>query len=106
KKLGGVALSSDIEQPTPVRWIAESEDVVVGAVERTSRGKYRAPNVHGRTVGTYRTLSEARVELAHKCGASTRQRTDQSKFLVIGGLVALIATAAIAVVGVVLMLTL
>lgn len=78
----------------------------MGAVERTSRGKYRATNVHGRTVGTYRTLSEARIELAHKFGASTRQRMDQSRFLVIGGFVALIATAAIAVVGIVLMLTL
>lgn len=106
KKVGEVAMSSDLEQPLPVRWIAEGEEGVVGAVDRTARGKYRATNINGRRVGTYRTLTEARIQLAQKHDATALQRMNQSKILVIGGLVALIATIAIAIVGVILMLAL
>lgn len=97
---------SDSDSPMPVRWIAESDDIVVGAVDRTSRGKYRATNSDGRTLGTYRTLAEAREQLARKHDSTAIQRMDQSRVLLIGGLVALVATVAIAVVGLILLLNL
>ena len=106
KKVGEVAMSSDIESPLPVRWIAESEEGIVGAVDRTPRGKYRATNNNGRKVGTYRTLTEARVQLAQKYDATRGQRLDQSRFLVIAGLVALIATMAVAIAGIISLLVL
>lgn len=98
-------MTFETESRSPVRWIAESDDEVVGAVDRTPRGKYRATNSNGRTVGTYRTLTEAREQLAKKHGSTATQRMDQSRALLIGGLIALIATAGIAVVGVVLLLS-
>lgn len=97
-------MSSGIEPTPAVRWIAESGDGVVGAVERTSRGKYRATDSDGRTVGTYRTLTEARLELAKKHDSTAAQRMNQSRVLLVGGLVGLIATSIIAIVGVVLLL--
>lgn len=99
-------MGSGIEPPPAVRWIAESEEGVVGAVDRTSRGKYRATSINGRTIGTYRTLTEARHQLAKKHDSTAAQRMDQSRILLISGLVALIATVAIAIVGIVLLLTL
>ncbi len=97
-------MASHIEPPHTVRWIAETEDGVVGAIDRTPRGKYRATNSNGRTVGTYRTLTEARTQLAQKHDSTRVQRLDQSRVLLIGGLVALVATAVIAVVGIVMLL--
>lgn len=97
---------SETELLPPVRWIAESEEGIVGAVDRTSRGMYRASNSNGRTLGTYRTLSEARKQLAKKHATTTIQRMDQSRVLLVGGLFALLATVAIAVVGLVLLLSL
>lgn len=97
-------MGSELE-PTPAnRWIAESEDGVVGAVERTSRGKYRATDSSGRKVGTFRTLTEARRQLAEKYDSTASQRMDQSRTLLITGLIVLIATTVIAIVGVVLLL--
>lgn len=98
-------MSSELEPTLAVRWIAESDDVVVGAVERTSRGMYRATNLNGRKIGTYRTLTEAREQLAKKLDATRIQRMDQSRILQIIGLVVLIATVAVAIVGVVFLLT-
>lgn len=105
RKVGEVEMVIE-ERPLPVRWIAESDDGVVGAVDRTSRGKYRATNIDGRRLGTYRTLTEAREQLAKKHDSTAIQRMDQSRVLVIGGLIALLATVAIAVVGVILLLAL
>ncbi len=97
-------MTSDTESPLPVRWIAESDDVEVGAVERTSRGMYRATNLNGRKVGTYRTLTEAREQLAKKLDSTRIQRMDQSRILQVTGLVVLVATAALAIVGVIFLL--
>ena len=99
-------MTSNDEAPTPVRWIAEDGNGVVGAVDRTSRGKYRATNSTGRAVGTYRTLTEARAQLAKKHDSTASQRMDQSRGLLIGGLIALLATLAVAIIGVVLLLSL
>lgn len=97
-------MATATQPPRIVRWIAESEDSVVGAVDRTARGKYRATNNNGRTVGTYRTLTEARVQLAHKHDSTAAQRMNQSRVLLVSGFVALLATAVVAVVGVILLL--
>ncbi len=99
-------MTSNEETPTPVRWIAENAGGVVGAVDRTSRGMYRVTNSSGRTVGTFRTLTEARAQLAKKHDSTAIQRMDQSRGLLIGGLIALLATLAVAIVGVVLLLSL
>lgn len=88
----------------PVRWIAESEEGVVGAVDRTSRGMYRATNLNGRKVGTYRTLTKAREQLAKRLDSTRIQRMDQSRILQIIGLVFLIATSAVTIVGVIFLL--
>ena len=89
-------MATATQPPRIVRWIAESDDSVVGAVDRT--------NNSGRTVGTYRTLTEARIQLAQKHDSTAAQRMDQSRVLLISGLVALLATALVAVVGVILLL--
>lgn len=99
-------MSSHEEVPLPVRWIAEDGNGVVGAVDRTSRGNYRVTNDKGRHIGTYRTINEARLQLAKKHDATALQRMDQSRGLLIGGLVALLSTALVAIVGVVLLLVL
>lgn len=93
-----------LEPASPIRWIAEFEGGVAGAIDRTSRGQYRARDHRGRTVGTYRTLTEARDQLAKKHDSTVSQRMDQSSVLLIGGLIALLATVVVAVVGVVLLL--
>lgn len=98
-------MTFETEPRSPVRWIAESDDGVVGAVDRTSRGKYRATNSNGRAVGTYRTLTEAREQLAKKHDSTATQRMDQSHALLVGGLIALLATFGVAVVGVFLLLS-
>lgn len=95
---------SDVERASPVRWIAEFEGGIAGAIDRTSRGKYRATDNRGRTVGTYRTLTEARDHLAKKHDSTAIQRMDQSPILLIGGLIALVGTAVVAVIGIVLLL--
>ncbi|MEO7349911.1 MAG: hypothetical protein ABIW32_08665 [Terrimesophilobacter sp.] len=97
-------MESNGEQTVAARWIAESDDVVVGTVDRTSRGMYRATNINGRKIGTYRTLSEAREQLAQKLDSTRIQRMNQSRVLQIIGLAFLVATAAVAVVGVVFLL--
>lgn len=91
------------EQPLPVRWIAENDEGVVGEVVRTSRGEYRASDVHGRKVGIYRTLTAAREGLAKTHDSTVIQRMDQSRVLLVGGLFALVATVAVAVVGIILL---
>lgn len=101
-----MAMTPQGKAGVPVRWIAENTEGVVGAVDRTSRGKYRATNNSGHTVGTYRTLTEAREQLSKKHDSTAIQRLDQSRGLLIGGLVALLATVAVAIVGVVLLLAL
>lgn len=88
------------ELPPPVRWIAEGDDGEVGAVTRTSRGMYRATNVNGRKIGTFRTLSEARDQFAHTLDSTAIQRMDQSRVLQVVGLVVLVATVAVGIVGV------
>lgn len=90
---------------TPVRWIAEFDGRVAGAIDRTPRGAYRVTNSRGRRIGTYRTLTEAREQLAKKHDSTAFQRMDQSKALVVTGLVALVATLLIAILGVILLLT-
>ncbi len=99
-------MTSHDETPLPVRWVAESSDGVVGAVERTSRGNYRAINDKGRRIGTYRTINEARTQLARKHDSTVIQRMDQSRGLLIGGLIALVSTLLVAIVGVVLLILL
>lgn len=106
RKVGEAAMAASTQPPRVVRWIAERDDTVVGAVERTSRGRYRATNSRGKTVGTYRTLAEARRQLDEKHDSTARQRMDQSRVLLLTGLVALIATGVIAVAGIVLLLVL
>lgn len=103
-KADETVMATTTQPPRIVRWIAESDDTVVGSVDRTSRGKYRATNIKGRTVGTYRTITEARTQLAHKHDSTFAERLNQSRILHIFGLVALVATALIAAVGVVFLM--
>jgi hypothetical protein len=88
----------------PTRWVAEYDGEVAGAIDRTARGRYRATDRRGRRVGTYRTLDEARDRLADKNSKSTIERMDQSRALLIGGLLAFLATATMAGIGIVSLL--
>jgi|GEM_PF-4490656 len=89
----------------PTRWVAEYDGEVAGAIDRTPRGKYRATDRNGRRAGTFRTLTEARDALAKKNSTTTLQRMNQSTALLIGGFVAFIATAVVATIGIVSLLT-
>lgn len=95
---------ADAEANTPIRWIAEIDGGAAGAIDRTPRGEYRATDSQGRKVGTYRTLAEAREQLGEKHDSTTLQRMDQSRVLQISGLVALLATVVIAILGLLLLL--
>ena len=88
----------------PTRWVAEYDGEVAGAIDRTPGGKYLATDRHGRKVGTFRTLTEARDRLAQKNGATKMQRMDQSRVLLVGGLIAFLATASAATFGIVSLL--
>lgn len=83
----------------PTRWVAEYDGEVAGGIDRTSRGRYRATNRHGRRIGTFRTLDEARERLELNNSATRIERFDQSRGLLIGGLIAFLATAAVAAFG-------
>lgn len=83
----------------PTRWVAEYDGEVAGAIDRTARGKYRATNRHGRKVGSFRTLEEARDRLEVANSATRIEQFDQSRALLIGGFIAFAATAAVAVFG-------
>ncbi len=89
----------------PTRWVAEYDGEVAGAIDRTPRGKYLATDRRGRKVGSFRTLSEARDRLDEKNSSTTMQRMDQSRLLLIGGLIAFLAAASVAAVGIVSLLT-
>lgn len=89
----------------PTRWVAEYDGEVAGGIDRTPRGKYRATDRRGRKVGTFRTLDEARDRLADKNSKTRIQRMDQSRALLVGGLVAFLATATVAGLGLVSLLT-
>ncbi len=95
---------ADTEAGAPIRWIAEIDGGVAGVIDRTPRGEYRATDSQGRKIGTYRTLSEAREQLGEKHDSTTLQRMDQSRTLQVVGLIALVATIVVAVVGLVLLL--
>lgn len=89
----------------PTRWVAEYDGEVAGGVDRTPRGKYRATDRHGHRVGTFRTLAEARDALAAKNSTTAIQRMNQSRFLLFGGLIAFLATATVATIGIVSLLS-
>ncbi len=88
----------------PTRWVAEYDGEVAGAIDRTSRGKYRATDRRGRRVGTFRTLADARDALAEKNSTTAIQRMNQSQALLVGGLLAFLATAVVAAIGIVSLL--
>ena len=88
----------------PTRWVAEYDGEVAGGVDRTPRGKYRATDRHGRRAGTFRTLDEARDALARKNSTTAIQRMNQSPALLVGGLIAFLATAIVAIIGIVSLL--
>lgn len=90
----------------PTRWVAEYDGEVAGEIDRTPRGKYRATNRHGRKVGTFRTLSEARDRLAAANSTTRIEQMDQSRGLLVVGLVAFLATATVAAFGLVILLAL
>lgn len=89
----------------PTRWVAEYDGEIAGSIDRTPRGRYRATNRHGRKVGTFRTLDQARERLALSNSASKIERLDRSRGLLLGGLVAFAATTAAAVAGVMMLLS-
>ncbi|GAA3746560.1 hypothetical protein GCM10022239_22660 [Leifsonia bigeumensis] len=84
----------------PTRWVAEYDGEVAGGIDRTPRGRYRATNRHGRRIGSFRTLDEARERLELNNSATRIQRFDQSRVLLVGGLIAFLATAGVAAFGV------
>ncbi len=84
----------------PTRWVAEYDGEVAGSIDRTPRGRYRAINRHGRRIGTFRTLEEARDRLEVANSATRSERYDQSRALVVWGFVAFLGAAAAAVIGV------
>lgn len=84
----------------PTRWVAEYDGEVAGAVDRTPRGKYRATDRNSRRVGTFRTLADARDALAEKNSTTAIQRMNQSRSLLVIGLVAFLATATVAAVAI------
>ncbi len=88
----------------PTRWVAEYDGEVAGGIDRTPRGRYRATDRHGRRVGTFRTLEEARDRLEVNNSATRIERFDQSRTLLIVGLVAFAAAASVAVLGTIALL--
>lgn len=89
----------------PTRWVAEYDGEVAGGIDRTARGRYRATNRRGRHIGTFRTLEEARHRLETDNGSTRIQRFDQSRSLLIVGLVAFLAAASAAGIGIVSLLS-
>ncbi len=88
----------------PTRWVAEYDGEVAGGIDRTARGKYRTTNRRGRRIGSFRTLEEARERLELDNKATRIERFDQSRALLVWGLVAFLAAASVAVIGVVALL--
>ena len=84
----------------PTRWVAEYDGEVAGAVDRTPRGKYRATDRNGCRIGTFRTLADARDALTEKNSTTAIQRMNQSRSLLIVGLVAFLATATVAAIAI------
>lgn len=84
----------------PTRWVAEYDGEVAGGIDRTPRGRYRATNRHGRRIGSFRTLEEARDRLEVANQSTRIEQFDQSRVLVVWGFVAFIGAAAAAVIGV------
>ncbi|MBX3091310.1 MAG: hypothetical protein KF801_02245 [Cryobacterium sp.] len=89
----------------PTRWVAEYDGEVAGGIDRTPGGKYRATDRNGRRVGSFRTLAEARDALEAKNSTTAIQRMNQSRTLLIGGLAAFLATATVATMGIISLLT-
>lgn len=88
----------------PSRWVAHYDGEDAGVIDRTPNDTYLVTNRHGRKVGTFRTLEQARQRLSESNSATRRDKLDQSRTLLIGGLVLFALTAAVAAVGVVLLL--
>lgn len=79
-------------QVLPSRWVAEYDGEAAGSIDLTRRGRYRVTDRHNRHVGTYRSLIEARRELAASNQVSRREHLDTSVLLSALGLVLLVAT--------------
>jgi hypothetical protein len=89
----------------PSRWVAEYDGEVAGSIDRTRRGRYLTTNRHGRKIGTFRTLDQARQRLVQSNSATTFQRLDQSRLLLFGGLGMLAVTVAVAAFGLSMLFT-
>jgi len=81
----------------PSRWVAEYDGEAAGSIDLTRRGRYRVTDRHNRHVGTYRSIIEARQELAASNQVSRREHWDTSAALGALGLLLLIATTALGV---------
>lgn len=84
-------------QVLPSRWVAEYDGEAAGSIDLTRRGRYRATDRHNRRIGTFRSIDEARVKLAQSNQISRREHWDSSLPLGTLGLVLLIATSALGI---------
>lgn len=91
-------------QVLPSRWVAEYDGEAAGSIDLTRRGKYRATDRHNRHVGTFRSIDEARLKLAESNQISRRDHWDTSLPLGTIGLVLLVATTALGIYALTLML--
>ena len=81
----------------PSRWVAEYDGEAAGSIDLTRRGRYRVTDRHNRRVGTFRSIDEARLKLADSNRVSRIQHWDTSVPLTALGLVLLIATTALGI---------
>ena len=91
-------------QVLPSRWVAEYDGEAAGTIDLTRRGRYRVTDRHNRHVGTYRSIIEARNELAASNQVSRREHLDSSLPLNALGLALLVATTALGIYGLTLVL--
>ncbi|MBX3086911.1 MAG: hypothetical protein KF742_00355 [Cryobacterium sp.] len=91
--------SPEPQSGLPQSWIVEKDGEVAAEVNLTSAGKFRVTSSNGRKLGTFDTLAQVRHRLESFQEETLRERIRKSTFLMFGGLFALIASIAIAIVG-------
>lgn len=84
-------------QVLPSRWVAEYDGEAAGSIDLTRRGRYRVTDRHSRNVGTFRSIEEAQHRLDDSNQVTRREHWDASIRLGALGLVLLVATTALGI---------